>query len=96
MNTSVKAVGFTMDPKQSEMVDSKLKRISYAEDLIIDLLIKIKLDNGFSVEATVNFKWGATAHVSAEDFDFAAAFNKMMDVLDNKVKKEKDKIQKVK
>ena len=34
--------------------------------------------------------------VSAEDFDFAAAFNKMMDVLDNKVKKEKDKIQKVK
>ena len=96
MTPSINAIGFTLDKNQSDLIDTKLKRISYAEDLIIDLLIKIKLDNGFSVEATVNFKWGATAHVSAEDFDFAAAFNKMMDVLDNKVKKEKDKIQKVK
>jgi len=39
------------------------------------------------------FKWGTNAHVSADDFDFAAGLNKLMDVLDQKIKKEKDKVQ---
>ncbi len=93
MTTSVKAIGFTMDQKQQDLVDTKIKRISYAEDLIVDLKITIKLDKEFSVETTANFRWGTQAHVSAKDYDFAAAFNSMMDVLDNKIKKEKDKIQ---
>lgn len=93
MNTSVKAVGFTMDQKQTDMVDSKLKRIEYANDLVIDLLLNIKHEKGFVADATVNFRWGTSAHVSGEDFEFGAALNKMMDVLDNKIKKEKDKIQ---
>lgn len=93
MTPSITAIGFSLDPKKSELIDTKLKRISYAEDLIVDLLIKIKHDKDFSVETTVNFKWGTQAHVTGEDFDFAAAFNKMMDVLDNKIKKEKDKVQ---
>lgn len=93
MTPNISAIGFTLDSKQSEMINSKLKRIAYAEDLIIDLLIKVKNDNGYVVETTVNFKWGTSAHVSGEDFDFGAAVNKMMDVLDNKVRKEKDKRQ---
>ena len=93
MTTSVKAVGFTMDKKQSDLVDSKMKRIAYAEDLVIDLLINIKLDKKFTVDTTVNFRWGTSAHVSGEGFDFGEAFNLMMDTLDNKIKKEKDKIQ---
>ena len=39
MNTSINAVGFTLEQKQSDMVDSKLKRISDADDLIVDLII---------------------------------------------------------
>ena len=93
MTTSVKAVGFTLDQKQSDMVDSKLKRIAYADDLIVDLLLNIKHEKAYFADATVNFRWGTSAHVSGEDFDFGAALNKMMDVLDNKIKKEKDKIQ---
>lgn len=93
MTPSISAIGFSMNPQQSEMIESKLKRIAYADDLIVDLIIRIKLDKEFSVEATANFKWGTTAHVTGEDHDFGAAVNKMMDVLDNKVKKEKDKKQ---
>ena len=92
MTTSINAVGFTLDQKQSEMIDSKLKRIAYADDLIIDLIMKIKHDKAYSFDTTVNFRWGTQAHVTGEDYDFGAALNKMMDVLDNKVKKEKDKI----
>ncbi len=94
MTPSINAVGFTLGNNQSEMIESKLKRISYADDLIVDLLMKIKHDKTFVFDTTVNFKWGTSAHVSGEDFDFGAALNKMMDVLDNKIKKEKDKVQK--
>ena len=93
MTPAINAVGFTLDKKQSDMIESKLKRISYADDLIVDLLMKIKHDKEYSFDTTVNFKWGTQAHVSGLDYDFGAALNKMMDVLDNKIKKEKDKVQ---
>ena len=93
MTTSVKAVGFKKKKKASEMIDSKLKRISYADDLIVDLIMHVKHDKAYSFDTTVNFRWGTQAHVTGEDFDFGAALNKMMDVLDNKIKKEKDKVQ---
>ena len=94
MTPSISAVGFTLEPKQSEMVESKVKRIAYADDLIVDSIMKIKHDKAYVFDTTVNFKWGTQAHVTGEDFDFGAALNKMMDVLDNKIKKEKDKVQK--
>lgn len=93
MTPSINAVGFTLDQKQSDLVNSKLKRIAYADDLIVDLLMKIKHDKEYSFDTTVNFKWGTQGHVTGADRDFAAALNKMMDVLDNKIKKEKDKVQ---
>ena len=93
MTTSITAVDFTMTPVQQEMVNKKLDRIKYADDLIIDLSLKIKEEKKFFFDCTLNFRWGTSAHVSADDFDFAAGVNKLMDVLDQKVKKEKDKIQ---
>ena len=93
MNTSINAVGFTLEQKQSDMVDSKLKRISYADDLIIDLLLKIKHEKIFSFGATCNFKWGTSATVSTENEDFAAGLNILIDMLDAKVTKEKEKVQ---
>ena len=93
MNKTYSAVGFDLEKKQSDMIEKKLSRISYAEDLIVDLILRVKHDKAYVFDTTVNFKWGTQAHVSGEDFDFGAALNKMMDVLDTKVKKEKDKIQ---
>lgn len=93
MNKTVNAVGFELEQKQSDMIEKKLKRLDYAEDLVIDLILRVKHDKQYSFDTTVNFRWGAQAHVSGEDYDFAAALNKMMDVLDNKINKEKEKIQ---
>lgn len=93
MNVNVQAVKFTMDEDQREFVDKKLERIKYAEELITDVLFTIKHDRKFMLECTVNFRWGGNAHVSAEEFDFSAGVNKLMDVLDQKIKKEKDKVQ---
>ncbi len=93
MNINVQAVKFTMDEDQRAFVDKKIERIKYADDLITDVLFTFKFDKKFYMECTVNFRWGGNAHVSAEEFDFNAGVNRLMDVLDQKVKKEKDKIQ---
>ena len=75
MTKKIDAVGFTLEKKQSEMIENKLKRISYADDLIIDLIMKVKHDKAYSFDTTVNFKWGLVAHVSSDDYDFGAALN---------------------
>lgn len=93
MTTSISAVGFDFEQAQTELVNRKLERVRYADDLIVDLMLKVKEDRKFIFDCTVNFRWGATAHVTSEDYDFAAGLNKLMDVLDQKVKKEKDKVQ---
>lgn len=87
------SAGFELDQKQSEMIEKKLERIKYADDLIIDLTVRVKHEKEYDFEATANFRWGTQAHVGAKDFDFGAALNKMMDTLDVKIKKEKDKVQ---
>mgnify|MGYP002620302870 FL=1 len=93
MTKSISAVGFSFEKDQSDLINQKLKRIDYAESLIVDLILRVKEDKKYYFDATVNFRWGANAHVTSDDFDFAAGLNKLMDVLDQKVKKEKDKIQ---
>jgi len=92
MNINLQAMKFTPDDDQKNFVHKKFERIKYAEDLIVDVLCTIKFDKKFIYECTVNFK-GGTAHVSADDYDFKAGVNKLIDILDQKVRKEKDKIQ---
>lgn len=93
MTKSVTAVGFDLDQKQSEMIDKKLQRIDYADELIIDLILRVKHEKEYSFDIVANFRWGVQAHVTSQDYDFSASLNKVMDTLDQKIKKEKDKIQ---
>ncbi len=93
MTTSINAIGFDFEQDQMDLIDKKLERIKYADELIVDMMLKVKEDKKFIYDCSVNFRWGAVAHVTVEDYDFAAGLNKMMDILDQKIKKEKDKIQ---
>jgi len=93
MTKTISAVGFDFEKDQSDLIEQKLNRIAYAEDLIVDLILRVKEDKKYYFDATVNFRWGANAHVTSDNYDFAAGLNKLMDALDQKVKKEKDKIQ---
>lgn len=93
MTKSISAQGFSLKRDQSDLIDAKLQRIAYADSLIVDLILRVKEDKKYYFDANINFRWGASAHVTSDDFDFAAALNKLMDVLDTKIKKEKDKIQ---
>ncbi|MDR2792779.1 MAG: ribosome-associated translation inhibitor RaiA [Treponema sp.] len=92
MNTEIKAVHFTLKDETRAYVEKKLSRIHNAENMIIDLIITMTHEKEFSAEATVNFRWGLSAHVKERDFDLHAAIDKMLDVLDEKISKEKEKV----
>jgi len=92
MNTEIKAVHFTLHEDAKEYLNKKIERIHNAENMIVDLLITIKKEKDFDAEATVNFRWGVSIHVKEVDFDLTAAIDKMMDKLETKITKEKEKM----
>ncbi|MCL2067867.1 MAG: ribosome-associated translation inhibitor RaiA [Treponema sp.] len=92
MNTEIKAVHFTLRDDAKEYVQKKIERIRNAENMIVDLLITLTKGKEFSAEATVNFRWGVSTHVQEKDFELTPAIDKMMDKLDKKITKEKEKV----
>ena len=92
MNTDIKSVHFTMNDDIKDYLNKKIERIHNAESMIVDLLITIKKEKDFDAEATVNFRWGVSIHVKEEDFDITEAIDKMMDKLELKITKEKEKV----
>ena len=92
MNTEIKAVHFTLRDETKEYLEKKIERIPNAENMIVDLLFTLTKEKEFFVEAKVNFRWGVSTHLKESDFELDAAINKLMDKLDTKISKEKDKV----
>ena len=92
MNLDIKAVHFTLHDDAKEYLNKKIERIRNAENMIVDMIITIKKEKDFNAEANVNFRWGVSIHVSEEDFDLTKAIDKMMDKLEGKITKEKEKV----
>jgi putative sigma-54 modulation protein len=91
MNIDIKAIHFTLPEDSRKYLYHKITRIHNAENMIVDLLFTITKDNGYDAEATINFRWGISVHIKENDFDLHAALDKMVDKLDAKIIKEKEK-----
>ena len=61
--------------------------------MIVDLIFVITKDKEFKLEATVNFRWGVQAHMEERDFDVNPGIDKLVDRLEQKISKEKEKVQ---
>ena len=92
MNTEIKAVHFTLRDDTKEFLNKKIERIHNAENMIVDLLVTLTKGKDFEAEATVNFRWGVSIHVKEHDFELNPAIDKLMDKLEIKVTKEKEKV----
>ncbi|MDR0443575.1 MAG: ribosome-associated translation inhibitor RaiA [Treponema sp.] len=92
MNTEIKALHFTLHDDAKEYLNKKIERIHNAENMIVDLIITLKKEKDFDVEAMVNFRWGVSIHVKEESFELTTAIDKMMDKLETKITKEKEKV----
>ena len=91
MNTEIKAVHFSLEDATREHLEKQITRIHNAENMIVDLLFTLTRDKEFSAEATVNFRWGVSIHLKENDFELIPAIDKLMDKLDAKIAKEKEK-----
>jgi putative sigma-54 modulation protein len=81
-----------MKDDAKEYLDRKIARIHNAENMIVDLLVTLTKDKDFTAEATVNFRWGVSIHVKESEFELNPAIDKLMDRLDAKIIKEKEKV----
>ena len=92
MNTEIKAVHFSLGNETKEYLEKKITRLHNAENMIVDLLFTLTKAKNFSAEVTVNFRWGVSIHLKETDFELIPAIDKLMDKLDAKIAKEKDKV----
>jgi len=54
----------------------------------------VKTDvKGVHMDVTINFPWGTSAHIKVETLNIIQAVDQLFDKLDEKVTREKDKIQ---
>ena len=91
MNLEIKAVHFSLHDDAKEYLNKKLERLRNAENMLVDLLVTIKKDKDFSAETTANFRWGVSIHVSETAAELTPAIDKMIDKLEMKITKEKEK-----
>ncbi|MDL2228668.1 ribosome-associated translation inhibitor RaiA [Treponema sp. OttesenSCG-928-L16] len=92
MNFDVKAVHFTLRDDSREYLNRKLSRIHNAENMIVDIMFTLTKEKDFAAEVTVNFRWGVSVHLKEHDFELNPAIDKLMDKLEAKIIKEKEKV----
>jgi putative sigma-54 modulation protein len=93
MKTEIKSLHFAMRDETREYLERKLERLGYAKDLIVDIIFSFTKEKEFKAECTINFRWGSQAHLVEEDFDLVAAIDKLIDKVEHKISKEKEKVQ---
>lgn len=93
MDLDIKAVHFDMKEETRELIETKLEKIEFASDLIVDISFTLtKQKTHYFAEVTVNFKVGAPAHMKVECFELHEGLDRLFDKLDHKVIKRKEKV----
>lgn len=94
MKIDVRSVHFDLSDQSRQYLDTKISRIDYAKDMIVDLLFVFTKDAGqFRLEVTANFRWGKQAHIVETSQELISGIDVLIDKLDQKIVKEKEKIQ---
>lgn len=96
MKFDIKGVHYDLTDVTREFLETKMARLAFAEDYIVDLhftLSKGKGTNDWKAEVKVNFRWAHTAYLEETAFNLHEAIEKLVDKLEHKVVKEKEKVQ---
>jgi putative sigma-54 modulation protein len=93
MKVEIKGIHLEITERIQNYLDAKMQRLDYARDHIVDLLLSLTREkNLFTVEATMNFRWGASKHIGVQNFDLDQGIDELFDKVDAFVEKEKSKI----
>jgi putative sigma-54 modulation protein len=93
MNVEIKGIHVEITKRIQDYIDLKMPRLDYARDLLVDFLLNISREKSlFKLDTTLNFRWGASKHVSAENFDLNQGIDELYDKLEAVIEKEKSRI----
>lgn len=93
MNIDIKSVHFNISDETKEYIEKKVHKIDYAGDLIVDVLFTLtKEKNEYKIEVNINFRWNYSHHISVSKFDMIEGIDVLMDKIEKKVRREKEKI----
>ncbi|MFA7566048.1 MAG: HPF/RaiA family ribosome-associated protein [Alkalispirochaeta sp.] len=95
MDMTIKSVHFNADDLTKELIETRLQRLDFAADKIVDVDFTLTREKGqkFVVTVKVSFRWGSNAVIKTGGYDLHKAINELFDKLDLKVRKEVEKIQ---
>ncbi len=93
MNVDVRSVHFDLGAPTRDYLDKKLERLNFAKDTIVTVDFAFTKEKDFICESTIHFRWGHQAHIQERDFELAAGIDKLIDKMEMKVRKEKEKVQ---
>ena len=91
MNIEVRANHFEMNDESRAYLDKKLERLEFAKDSIQDLSFSFTKDREYKCEANIHFRWGEWAHVIEHDFDIDPGIDKLMDKMEIKIARDKER-----
>ena len=93
MELEIKGVHFDVKDETREFIEAKLEKLDFASQYIVDLAFTLTRENPeYETEAKLHLKWGHTSVVKAHAFDLHEAINTLIDKLDHKVRKEREKV----
>lgn len=94
MKIDIRSVHFDLSEESKQYLMTKVERIGYAKDMIVDLLFVFTKDSkNYKLEVTANFRWGVQAHLQETAFEINPGIDVLMDKLETKIVREKEKIQ---
>lgn len=95
MDMTIKSVHFNADDLTKELIETRLQKLNFAADKIVDADFTLTREKGqkFEVAVKVSFRWGSNAVIKTGGYDLHKAINELIDKLDQKVRKEVEKIQ---
>jgi putative sigma-54 modulation protein len=94
MNIDVRSVHFDLSEASRQYLTTRLERIGYAKDMIVDLLFVFTKDvKNYKLEVTANLRWGVQFHLMETAPEVNPGIDLLMDKLDQKMTKEKQKVQ---
>ena len=93
MELEIKGVHIDVKDETKEFIEEKLEKLDFASDYIVDLAFTLTKENPqYEVEAKLHLKWGHQSVVKTHAFDLHEGINTVIDKLDHKVRKERDKV----
>ena len=93
MELEIKGVHFDVQEETREFISAKLEKIDFARDYIVNLDFTLTRENpDYLVEAKLHLKWGHSSVIKVHSYDLHEGINALIDKLDHKIRKERDKI----